>query len=341
MNGLETMGWNAHWDGLFAPFASAMIPGRVRLSSRDHFIVRTADGDLNASASGKLRLSGHWPATGDWVALAAARIEAVLHRRTAFLRREPGAATRAQILAANVDVAFLVMGLDHDYNLRRLERYLYLTAVSGARPVIVLNKSDLSDRLEERTLACQPLAPVVVLSALHGTGLGALTSHMAPGETAVLLGSSGAGKSTIANRLRGDDAIRTQPVRDHDSRGRHTTTHRELIPLSLGWLLMDVPGLRELQLWGAASGLDQTFTDVATLAEACRFRDCSHQGEPGCAVRAALGDGHLDEARWTNYTKLQREIAHLERSADPAALAAQKQLWKSIHKAQRKVYKNR
>lgn len=341
MSCLETLGWNAHWNGLFAPFASTMIPGRVRVAHRDQFLVFTADGEQDAVPSGKLRLGGEWPVTGDWVALSERRIEAVLPRRTAFVRRDPGQAMRPQVIASNADVAFLVMGLDHDYNQRRLERYLYLTTVSGARPVIVLNKTDICLDPEERWRICERLAPVVALSALTGTGLGGLLQHVEAGETAVLLGSSGAGKSTIANRLRGFDALRTQPVREHDSRGRHTTTHRELMPLDLGWSLMDVPGLRELSLWSAPDALDNTFDDVAGLAAQCRFRDCGHRLEPGCAIRQALEDGRLDGGRWNNYQKLQREIAHLEREVDPAAQAQQKQRWKAIHKEQRRSYRER
>jgi ribosome biogenesis GTPase len=337
----DTLGWSAHWDGVFAQFAAAMVPGRVRLASRDHFLVLTADGEVEASAAGKLRLAEDWPVTGDWVGLVSGRIEVVLPRRTSFVRRDPGAAMRPQVIAANADVAFLVMGLDGDYNVRRLERYLYLCSVSGVRPVIVLNKSDLCSELEERCRECERLGPVVVLSALQGTGLGSLLGHVSEGETAVLLGSSGAGKSTIANRLRGFEALRTAPVRAHDSRGMHTTTHRELIPLDLGWLLMDVPGLRELQLWSSPVALEGTFEDVAALASLCRFRDCGHLEEPGCAVRSALEEGRLDEGRWGNYLKMKREIAHLERSVDPEARAAQQQRWKAIHKANRRMYRER
>lgn len=342
---LEDLGWNAHWDGRFAPFANDLVPGRVRVAYHDQFAVFTAEGERVAVASGKLRLAEEWPATGDWVALSPGgeRIEAVLPRRTVFVRCDPGQAMRPQVLAANADVAFLVMGLDHDYNQRRLERYLYLAAASGARPVIVLNKTDVAVQLEERCRACERLAPVVALNALTGAGIGGLMAQMEPGETAVLLGSSGAGKSTIANRLRGFEALRTQPVRAHDSRGRHTTTHRELIPLDLGWLLMDVPGLRELQLWSSADevGLGGAFADVMALATACRFRDCGHQLEPGCAVRQALEAGTIEPGRWSNYLKLQRELAHLERTVDPEVRAIHKDRWKAIHKAQRRLYRER
>ncbi len=335
---LQEMGWNAHWDGVFAPFASAFIPGRVRVAHRDLFLVFTAEGEHLVPAGGKLRHGEDWPVTGDWVLLSpdAERLEAILPRRTELVRRDPGRATRPQVIAANADVALLVMGLDHDYNLRRLERYLYLAHASGTRPIIVLNKADLCPDLTEPLAACEQLAPTVALSALHGTGLAQLTAHLEPGETAILLGSSGAGKSTIANRLRGYDAYRTQPVREHDSRGRHTTTHRELIPLELGWLLMDSPGLRELQLWGDAASLDHAFDDVAELAAACRFRDCRHQGEPGCAVA-----GHVDPGRWQSYLKLQRELAHLEREADPRARLAEKRRWKSVHQSLKRLNRDR
>ncbi len=335
---LHEMGWSAHWDGVFAPFASTHLPGRVRVAHRDLFLVFTAEGEHLVPASGKLRQDDLWPVTGDWVLLSpdAERLEAILPRRTTLLRRDPGQGMRPQVIAANADVALLVMGLDHDYNLRRLERYLYLAHSSGTRPVIVLNKTDLAPELTEQLAACERLAPTIAISALHGIGLAQLTAQVEPGETAILLGSSGAGKSTIANRLRGYDAYRTQPVRDHDSRGRHTTTHRELIPLELGWLLLDSPGLRELQLWGAASTLDHAFDDVAALAAQCRFRDCRHQGEPGCAVAGAL-----DPGRWQNYLKLQRELAYLEREADPQVRLEEKRRWKSIHKAAKRLHRDR
>ncbi len=239
---------------------------------------------------------------------------------------------------ANADVAFLVMGLDLDYNLRRLERYLYLTAESGARPVIVLNKSDLCEDLEVRVRECAKLAPVVALNALAGNGLDLLSAHMQAGETAVLLGSSGAGKSTIANRLRGSELIRTAPVRESDSKGRHTTTHRELIQLELGWLLMDVPGLRGLQIWTPTNpqALDIAFRDVAALlGEGCRFRDCRHQEEPGCGIQAALANGVLDEGRWDNYLKLKSEVAKLGVATDLQAKERETQRWKMLQKKQR------
>lgn len=329
----DLYGWNSHWEKLFAPFRrESLTPARV-LTNHGHQCL--VSGNQLCTLAGKLTEP---PVTGDWVALAGSRIDAILERRTAFTRKAPGDAHRPQVLAANIDVAFLVCGLDGDFNLRRLERYCYLASQSGARPVIVLNKADLCDDVDERVRACERLGPdVIALSALHDAALSPLIAQVALGETAVLLGSSGAGKSTIVNRLRGFDSQRTQPVREHDSRGRHTTTHRELIPLDFGWLLIDSPGIREVQLWSedGASSLDGSFEEVAALSASCRFRDCRHEAEPGCAVAAALADGGLDAARWESYRKLRRELAHLERESDPHLAQEHKRQIKRIHKMMR------
>lgn len=337
---LTGLGWNTYWEGVFAPFAGAHLAGRIRLVHRGNFNVLTEQGEFDAVPNPKLRPGKDRAVTGDWVALSpdGSRIEAILPRRTAFVRRDPGDRMRPQVIAANADVAFLVMGLDLDYNVRRLERYLYLTAESGARPVIVLNKSDLCEDLPARIRECEKLAPVVTLNALAGAGLPELTAHMQPFETAVLLGSSGAGKSTIANRLRGSELIRTAPVRESDSKGRHTTTHRELIQLDLGWLLMDVPGLRGLQVWTPHNpqALDVAFRDIADLlAVGCRFRDCRHQEDPGCLIREALNNGELDEGRWDNYCKLRQELTRLGEATDQQAKDKEKQRWKTLQKNQR------
>lgn len=278
------------------------------------------------------------PVTGDWVAVEESRIEAILPRRTAFTRKAPGEETRPQVLAANIDVAVLVCGLDGDYNVRRLERYVYLARQSGARPVIVLNKTDVCAEVEERVRECERLGvEVMALSALRDEALSPLIRQVGLGETAVLLGSSGAGKSTIVNRLRGCESQRTQAVREHDSRGRHTTTHRELIVLEFGWLLMDVPGIRELQLWSSTEGggLEETFAEIGEWAEQCRFRDCRHEGEPGCAVARALAEGLIEEGRWGNFLKMRRELAHLERESDAGKAQEHKQWVKRIHKMMR------
>ncbi|MBY0503500.1 MAG: ribosome small subunit-dependent GTPase A [Bryobacteraceae bacterium] len=334
---LTGLGWNHHWEAAFAPFATTHIAGRIRLVHRGKFDVFTEFGEFDAEPNPKLRPGKDRAVTGDWVALTpdGTRIDAILPRRTAFVRRDPGDRMRPQAIAANADVAFLVMGLDLDYNVRRLERYLYLTAESGARPVIVLNKSDLCDDLATCVRECEKLAPLVVLNARAGEGIGLLSAQMQPHETAVLLGSSGAGKSTIANRLRGNELIPTAPVREHDSRGRHTTTRRELIQLEQGWLLMDVPGMRGLQVWTPHNpqALDIAFHDVAAiLAEGCRFSDCRHDEEPGCLIRAALESGQLDEGRWDNYCKLRGELTRLGEATELQAKEKEKQRWKSLRK---------
>jgi len=316
---LEQFGWN----GYFEAQACAGIPGRVASANHGRFLVWTANGEVDASVSGLLRRSSPlWPAVGDWVVLreGADVIVKVLERKTKLSRKQPEREVREQVLAANVDVLFIVSGLDRDYNERRIERFLVIARESGARPVVLLNKSDLADELGldlaavvARTAALSPGTRVVPLSALSDHGLDALPELVAPGETAALIGSSGVGKSTILNRLLGDERQRTNAVRAWDSRGRHTTTTRELFTMPGGWLLMDLPGLREVQLWATTEDLADSFDDIKELAGACRFRDCAHTGEPGCAVGAA----GLDPARLANYLKMQGELANLKQKIAP------------------------
>ena len=328
---LEKFGWNSYFESQLVRPAEA---ARVALADRELFVVWTADGEREATISGRLRYeAGDWPVVGDWVALeAGTRIAAVLPRWTAFSRKEPGKATREQVIAANIDVLFVVAGLDGDFNLRRLERYLLTARESGARPVVVLNKSDL--RADAADVAAETLrlgAPVAVMSALDGSGISALEAHIAAGETAALTGSSGVGKSTLLNRLLGSDRQSVREVRVSDSRGRHTTVRRELFLAPNGWLIIDTPGLRELQLWAGAESVDAAFADIWELAQQCRFRDCRHQGEPGCAV----AESGIDEARLASYAKLQREAAHLERQQDQRAAWEEKRRIKRIHREMR------
>jgi len=329
---LEKFGWTSYFEGQLARPAE---PARVVLADRELFVVWTESGEREATAGGRLRYEGDdWPVVGDWVALeAGTRIASVLPRRTAFSRKEPGRATREQVIAANIDVLFIVAGLDGDFNLRRLERYLMVAWESGGRPVIVLNKADLCQDAAGVAAETEALgAPVAVISALDGSGVDALEAHIAAGETAALTGSSGVGKSTLLNRLLGSDEQRVQDVRASDSRGRHTTVRRELFLAPNGWLVIDTPGLRELQLWAGMKSVDLAFADIAELARQCRFRDCRHQGEPGCAV----AESGIDEARLASYAKLQREAAHLERQQDQRAAWEEKRRIKRIHRAMRK-----
>ena len=307
---LEALGWNDFFAEAFAPYEpEGLIPGRVAVQERGAVVLFTATGSLHATGNA---------VAGDWVAVQAIPgggrgiVRVVLPRRTRFARKEPWL-TEEQVVAANVDTVFLVTDCGRDFKPRRLERYLTATWDSGADPVIVLTKSDLADDVWETVAEAEAVAfgvPVHAVSSVTGEGLDELERYLAPGRTVALLGSSGVGKSTLANRLLGEELLATGDVRS-DGRGRHTTSHRELVLLPGGALLLDTPGMRELQLWADESALDETFADVAALAESCRFTDCAHGSEPGCAVRAALADGSLPQVRWESYRKLQRELRAL------------------------------
>jgi ribosome biogenesis GTPase len=345
---LADLGWDPGWAAAFLPFdAAGWRPARIVAAHRDSWILAAPDGDGPATISGRFRHEaigpGDLPAVGDWVATSGSRtdgtivIQAIVPRRTAFRRHTDDGSTFAgeQVLAANVDVAFVVTGLDGDFNLRRLERYLAVAWSGGATPVILLNKADVASDLEGQRLAAEAVAPGVEvrpMSALHGDGVAELAAdHLAPGRTAVVLGSSGVGKSTLVNALLGTERMRTGGVRDDDSRGRHTTTHRELLRVPGGALLIDTPGIRSLGVAGAADGIDTAFADIAGIASGCRFSDCRHESEPGCAVRAALADGTLARERFDSHRKLEREAAHVARAADPLVRAEERRKWRAIH----------
>ncbi|MFB3829793.1 MAG: ribosome small subunit-dependent GTPase A [Bryobacteraceae bacterium] len=351
---LERLGADAAVYGAFSVYAQQeMVLARVATAQRDFYHLYTETGIANAEPSGGLyhrslnRAS--LPVTGDWVAARIvgpeqALVEAVLPRRTCLSRRAPGARDDQQPLAANVDVVFLVCGLDGDFNMRRLERYLALAAGSGASPVVVLNKADLCTDLAGRiveTAAVARTAPVVAASAVDQGGLEGLRRFQAPGRTLALLGSSGVGKSTLANRLLGQQRFETAEVRKWDDRGRHTTVRRELTPLPGGGAIIDTPGLRELQLWVGASSVDTVFDDVAKAAEGCRFRDCAHSGEPGCAVAEALAMGRIDADRWVSFRKLRAEAEWHETLTDRFAAAERKRKWKAIRRQARAFSRSR
>ena len=345
---LEKIGADARVVAAFERFAaSELVLARVAVSQRDQYRLFAECGELDAEPAGVLwhRLEDRagMPVAGDWVAARTvgrlqAIVEVILPRRTFFSRRASGRRDEEQGIAANVDRVFLICGLDGDFNLRRLERYLALTAESGAEPVVVLNKTDLCGDLQGRLEAAREVAAgaaVIACSALEQSGLDALREMTRPNLTIALLGSSGVGKSTIVNALLGEEYFRTREVRESDSRGRHTTTHRELMPLPEGGALIDTPGMRELQLWASQESVEAAFVEIGDLAGACRFRDCTHTVESGCAVIAAVESGALDPWRFASYHKLRREAARHERGQE------YKRWLKSVHRAQRQLYKLR
>jgi len=336
---LERYGWSEKLQHQYV-IEPGLLPARVIIQQRGLYVVVCAHGEMTASLSGRFMqdaADGDFPVAGDWVAIAArpnearATIKQLLPRAGVFRRRAAGpGAPRAQVVAANVDVALLLASLNADLSTRRMERYLAAAWEGNADPVIVLTKSDMCDDVEPLKAAIEAIAfgvPVHVISALTGDGLMDLSKHFRAGKTAVLLGSSGVGKSTLVNALAGKMLMQTRAVVGSDSLGRHTTTHRELVLLPSGALILDTPGMRELGLWEADSGVSTAFADIETLAATCRFHDCRHGSEPGCAVQAALSDGSLEPARWNSYGKLQRELAFEERKNDPRARAEARKVW--------------
>ncbi len=338
---LEQIGADARVRELFEPHAAQRLElGRVSFAAHEQYRIYLEDGDYEAVPTGRLRYGSVLPAVGDWVAARRvdpklALIEAVLPRRTKFSRRVAGRTVAEQVIAANVDLAVIVCGLDGDFNVRRLERYLVLARESGGDALIVLNKSDLCTAVPERLEQIAAIAqrvPYLVMSARESVQD---LRSLIRGRTVAFLGSSGVGKSTIVNALIGEQRQTTLPVREADSRGRHSTTSRMLIPLPGGGAVIDNPGMRELQLWATEDSLDEVFDDVAALASECRFRDCTHTNEPGCAILTALERGEIDSSRWRGYRRLQGELRHELLQQDPLARTAVKAKWKAIHKAMR------
>jgi len=353
---LTTYGWSRGLQRDFEPFAArGLAPARVIVQQRGLYRLIAESGETPARLSGRFQHEaddGGHPVVGDWVAIQAedgfALIQGLVPRRTAFLRREAGTGHGVQVAAANVDVALLTLSLNGDLNLRRLERYLAATYESGAAPVVVLTKADACAAVAGAVSQVEAVAgeaPVIAVSAPSGAGLAALADQLEPRRTAVLLGSSGVGKSTLVNALAGEALMATSAIRESDERGRHTTTHRELIALPSGALILDTPGMRELGLIDAQAGVAAVFSgiegEVEALAEACRFKDCGHAAEPGCAVQAALADGRLDAARFESWKKLQREIAHERLKDDPLARKAEQREWIAVMKSARAHMKDK
>lgn len=357
---IEQLGWNAHFGRHFEPYRrQGLAAARVVRAGSGFYSLLNADGEKTASLSGQLRHISSpdaLPVVGDWVIIDAPvddeiRIQAVLPRQTALKRaaagNRKGLAEKPgvpQVLAANVDTAIIVSGLDNDYNLRRIERFLTLVYESRAAPIIVLNKADLCPETAARRAAVEALAfgiPVLVTTALSGEGLDELAPHLEGARTLVLLGSSGAGKSTLLNRMVGTEHQRTSEVSAAGGKGVHTTTHRELFPLPCGALVIDTPGLRELHLWGESEeGLENTFPEITACAKQCRFSDCRHESEPGCAIRQALLEGTLDAARLESYLKQRAELAFAAHRQELSAQVAQKQRWKPIDRELKRWRRN-
>jgi ribosome biogenesis GTPase len=347
---LEDLGWDEETAAAFEPWRDRADhePARVAVEFNHLYRLYVNGGEVEAVVSGRVKHHAEsradLPAVGDWVVARRRREEDrasivhVLPRRSRFSRKVAGGVTDEQVVAANVDVVFLVMALDSDFSPRRLERYLLLARDSGASPVVLLTKPDLCDDVGARVAAVAVVAgdlPVHLLNPRSGEGAEALRAYVAHGRTCALLGSSGVGKSTIVNRLVGADVRKTRAVREADSKGRHTTTHRELVPVPGGGLLLDTPGMRELQLWDVGDAVEQTFDDVERYAPACRFSDCRHRVEPGCAVKAAVDAGTLSPERLASYVAFQDELAHLARQQDQRALLEQKRLGRIGAKALR------
>jgi ribosome biogenesis GTPase / thiamine phosphate phosphatase len=349
--GLAGLGWDRGWDAAFAAVPAGLVPARVIAAHRGAWDVATGADDrtLEARVTGRLRFEAgpaELPVVGDWVAVDArpdegsASVHAVLPRRTQLRRKAPADyGTPVQVLAANVDVVVVATSLNRDLNPRRIERYLATAWESGARPVVVLTKVDLARDPVEVAVAEAQLeevaagVPVVATSAVSGEGLGAVRALLGPGRTAALVGSSGVGKSTLANALLGEERLIVREIREDDARGRHTTVGRQLVQLPDGsGLLLDTPGLRELGLWDDGTGLDLAFADVAAVAESCRFTDCRHEREPGCAVRAAVDDGTLGAERFAGWRKLEREERHRALEMDAVARRAERKRWAVIGK---------
>ncbi|MDP5275570.1 ribosome small subunit-dependent GTPase A [Chengkuizengella axinellae] len=340
---LNKLGWNDHFEHTFLPYKeNQFIVGRVALEHKRLYRVYTENGECLAEVSGKFRFEAisreDYPAVGDWVVLQQmegenkAIIHAVLPRKSKFSRKVAGSTIEEQIIAANVDTVFIVISLNDDFNMRRIERYLIMVWESGASSVIILSKADLCEDVDEKVSQVETVAisvPICVISSVEKTGIEQLAPYMNAGDTITLTGSSGVGKSTLVNLLMEKEVQEIQEIR-HDDKGKHTTTYRELFLLPNDVIMVDTPGMREFQLWEADDSLDHTFSDIDQLANECYFKDCSHNNEPKCAVKSAIENGTLEENRYESYLKLKKELAFLERKNDKKAQKLERDKWKKI-----------
>jgi len=341
---LEDLGWNPYYEKYRVEnnYSRNQI-GRVVAEYKHLYKVYTVDGEYLAEVTGKLRHQATnramFPAVGDWVVVQELAgeskliIQEVLPRQSKFSRKVAGGVTEEQIVAANVDTLFLVNALNHDFNVRRIERALILAWEGGAQPIIILSKGDLCDDIPSKISEVESVAlgvPIHVITAIEEDGCEAVRQYIQPSKTIALIGSSGVGKSTLINRILGEELQRVNDVREGDDRGKHTTTHRQLLLIPEGGLIMDTPGMRELQLWDADEGVTSTFEDIDSLIAQCRFSDCNHNNEPGCALRAALTSGELAQSRYNNYLKMNRELAYINSKAIDNLKNVQKSKGKQI-----------
>lgn len=350
---LPDLGWGPFFEAqVEVDERRQFLPARVAEEGRGVYRLFAERGEWLAELAGRLRFEAveraELPAVGDWVLArppqgeGRALIQRVLPRRGSFSRKVAGRRVDEQVIAANIDTVFLVTSMNREFNLRRIERYLTLVWESGARPVVLLNKADRVEDTSTWQRQAESVSmgvPILVTSGLTGAGLSGLREYVTPGTTAALLGSSGVGKSTLINALVGNGRLRTGAIREDDDRGRHITTARQMIPVPGGGLLIDTPGMRELQMWDSSEGLDHAFVDIEALALQCRFGDCRHLHEPGCAVRRGVSEGALEAARVESYHKLQREQQFLDRKRDVGLQAEERRKWKPIHKAMRNFKK--
>jgi ribosome biogenesis GTPase len=352
---LADLGWSAVRERAFAdPAAAGLVAGRVVLEHNHVYRVLTAAGEQLAEVAGRVKHLAEGrhalPVVGDWVALrvdplgARSQIRGVLPRTSSFSRKAAGRETEEQIVAANIDTVLIVFGLDVPVNANAIERYLVVARRSGAAPVVVLNKADLVDDVDaviEEARGAAGDAPILAISTRTGHGIDAFEPYLRRGTTVALIGPSGAGKSSIVNRLVGRELLATGEVREWDARGRHTSVHRQLVVREGGGLVIDTPGMRELQLWHTDDVVGETFADITDLAASCRFRDCLHDSEPGCAVKAAVEAGDLDAGRYANYLKLQGEQAETSKRRSERALADAKRIGKIGSKALKALQRER
>ncbi|MEG0258680.1 MAG: ribosome small subunit-dependent GTPase A [Lysinibacillus sp.] len=347
---LKTLGFSPYFEEQLVLFMEEpklknCVPARVVLEHKHSYRVLAEEGEWLATIAGHFAYTSHvredYPAVGDWVLVEkmAGEEKAIIHRlferKSVFSRKVAGREIHEQIVASNVDIVLLVMSLNADFNIRRLERYLVAAWDSGAKPIIVLTKADLCENVEQFVRDVEGVAfgvDIFVTSIVSGDGIGQMRSLFTEGVTGALLGSSGAGKSTLTNALGEGELMKVSDIREDDAKGRHTTTHRELVMLPSGGCLIDTPGMRELQLWDQGDSLSSSFKDIEEFSELCRYRDCSHQNEPHCAVQQAIRDGELEESRLQSYFKLQRELAFIERKTNVQARLDEQRKWKQIHK---------